>query len=103
MFEDRRKGLEKEIDLDTQKKFKVSAIRNKYLGKWAAEKQGLDLSKYDAYIDEVIMADFKESGYEDVIKKIVIDFEKAKISITYDEIKEKLLSFETLATSSLSK
>ena len=102
MFEDRRNRLEKEIDLDTQKKFKVSTIRNKNLGKWAAEKQGLDLSKYETYIDEVIMADFKEPGYEDVIKKIATDFEKVNINITYDEIKEKLLSFEKEALSNLS-
>ena len=42
MFEDRKKGLEKKIDLDSQQKFKIAAIRNKSLGKWAAEKQGLD-------------------------------------------------------------
>ena len=42
------------------KKFKVTAIRNKSLGKWAAEKLGLENSKIDDYIDEVIMADFNE-------------------------------------------
>ena len=29
MFEDRKKGLEKKVDIDAQKKFKIAAIRNK--------------------------------------------------------------------------
>ena len=29
MFDDKKKGLEKKIDLDAQKKFKVNAIRKK--------------------------------------------------------------------------
>ena len=94
MFDDKKKGLEKKIDLDAQKKFKVTAIRNKGLGKWAGEQLGLESSKIDEYIDEIIMADFNEPGFEDVIKKILNDFKKAEISITYSEIKERLLKYE---------
>ena len=103
MFEDRKKGLEKKIDLDAQQKFKIAAIRNKSLGKWAAEKQGLDASKLDAYVDEVITADFDEPGHEDVIRKILNDFKKFNIDISYDDIEEKLLDFEKKAINELSK
>ena len=74
MFDDRKKGLEKKIDLDSQKSFKLASIRNKNLGKWAAEKLGLDDSETDAYIDEVIISDFDEPGHEDVVKKILMIF-----------------------------
>ena len=84
-------------------KFKVTAIRNKSLGKWAAEKLGLENSKIDDYIDEVIMADFNEPGHEDVIKKILDDFQKAKISITYSEIEEILLEYEKEAINKISE
>ena len=30
MFEDRKKGFEKKLELDAQKKFKVAVIRRKY-------------------------------------------------------------------------
>ena len=103
MFDDKKKGLEKKIDLDTQKKFKVTAIRNKSLGKWAAEKLGLENSKIDDYIDEVIMADFNEPGHGDVIKKILDDFEKAKINITYNEIEEILFKYEKEAINKISE
>lgn len=103
MFDDKKKGLEKKIDLDAQKKFKVTAIRNKSLGKWAAEKLGLEVSKIDEYIDEVIMADFSKPGFEDVIEKIFYDFKKEKINISYDEIKEKLLMYEKEATNKVSE
>ena len=103
MFDDKKKGLEKKIDLDTQKKFKVTAIRNKSLGRWAGEQLGLKGSEIDEYIDEVIMADFDEPGFEDVIKKILNDFKKAEISITYNEIKEKLLKFEKEAINKIAE
>ena len=102
MFKDRKKGFEKKIDLDSQKKFKLAAIRNKNLGKWAADKLGLDASDLNNYIDEVIVADFDEPGHEDVIRKIFNDFNKANISISYDEIKEKLLNLEKDAIDKLS-
>ena len=103
MFDDKKKGLEKKIDLDTQQKFKVTAIRNKSLGRWAGEQLGLKGSEIDEYIDEVIMADFDEPGFEDVIKKILNDFKKAEISITYNEIKEKLLKFEKEAINKIAE
>ena len=103
MFDDKKKGLEKKIDLDTQKKFKVTAIRNKSLGRWAAEQLGLEKSKIDRYIDEVIMADFDGPGFEDVIKKILNDFKKAGIKISYNEIKETLLRHEKEAINKISE
>ena len=103
MFDDKKKGLEKKIDLDAQKKFKVTAIRNKNLGKWAAGQLGLVNSKVEDYIDEVIMADFNEPGYQDVIKKILNDFKEAKINISFSEIEEKLLKYEKEATDKISE
>ena len=48
------------------------------------------------------MADFDEPGHDDVIRKIFNDFNKANISISYDEIKEKLLNLEKDAIDKLS-
>ena len=101
MFDNKKKGLGKKIDLDTQKKFKVTAIRNKSLGRWAGEQLGLENSKIDGYIDEVIMADFNEPGFEDVINKILSDFKKVGIGFSYNEIKEKLLEYENEAISKI--
>ena len=81
----------------------MTDIRNKSLGKWAAEKLGLENSKIEDYIDEVIMADFNEPGHEDVIKKILDDFQKAKVSTTYSEIEEILLKYEKEATNKISQ
>ena len=102
MFNDRKKGLEKKIDLDSQKSFKLASLRNKNLGRWAAEKLGLDDSETDAYIDEVIISDFDEPGHEDVVKKIFHDFQIKNIDFSYEEVKEKLLDFEKEALKKLS-
>ena len=68
-----------------------------------SRKKNLDASKVDAYIDEVIIADFDEPGHEDVIQKIFNDFKKANINISYDEIKDKLSDFEKEAMNKLSE
>ena len=49
------------------------------------------------------MADFNEPGYEDVIKKILDDFQKAKISMTYSEIEEILFEHEKEALNKISE
>ena len=77
-------------------------VWNKSLGKWAAEQLGVNNSKIDEYINEVIVADFDEPGVEGVIKKIFNDFEKAKINISYSEVKEKLLMYEKEAKNKIS-
>ena len=102
MFEDRKKGFEKKLELDAQKKFKVAVIRNKALGRWAALKLGLDNSKIEDYINQVVAADFDEPVHEDVIKKLHIDFEKANMNISYEEIEKELNRLEKEAVSKLS-
>tara|TARA_E500000178_G_C16442159_1_gene496392 strand:- start:4 stop:318 length:315 start_codon:yes stop_codon:yes gene_type:complete len=93
MFDDRKKHAEKKFELDAEKKFKVTALRNKYLGIWAAEKIGLSKENHEDYAKEVILADFKESGDQDVIDKIMYDFKEKNISINEDVIKDKINHF----------
>ena len=40
-FDDRKKGFESKFAHDEELRFKATARRNKLLGLWAAEKQGL--------------------------------------------------------------
>lgn len=69
-FDDRKDAFEKKFAHDEELRFKASARRNKLLGLWAAEKNGLSGAAADAYAQEVVKADFEEAGDEDVFRKL---------------------------------
>jgi hypothetical protein len=94
-FDKREEGFEKQFAHDEELRFKATARRNKMLGKWAAERQGLTGAEAEAYAKEVVMADFEEAGEEDVFRKIRADFDSKGIELTDEDI--RLQMYELLA------
>jgi len=90
-FNDREKGFEKKFANDQESEFKISAKRNKLLATWAANILQFNEEQKKSYIVEVIKSDFKESGDEDVFKKIKKDLEGKNIQDT--EIRQKMSEF----------
>ena len=82
-----KKVLKKKHVMDEEKKFKIESRRNKYIGEWVS-----DILNYNEdqknYIQEVIKADFKEAGDQDVFRKLKEDL-KSK-NIPDDEIRKKM-------------
>ena len=74
-FDKREEGFEKQFAHDEELKFKATARRNKLLGRWAAEKLGLNGAEAESYAKSVVMADFEEAGDHDVMRKIRTDFD----------------------------
>ncbi len=74
-FDKREEGFEKKFVHDEDLRFKANARRNKLLGLWAAEKMGLTSEAAEAYAQEVVAADLKEAGDQDVFDKVRADFE----------------------------
>src|ERR1700761_4798157 len=72
-FKDREKGFESKFAHDEETRFKVMARRNKLLGLWAAEKLGKSGDAAAAYAKDVIAAEFKSHGDEDVFAKLRAD------------------------------
>ncbi|MEL6377291.1 MAG: DUF1476 domain-containing protein [Pseudomonadota bacterium] len=72
-FEDRENAFENKYAHDEQMKFKAEARRNKLVGLWAAELLGKSGDEAEAYAKDVVMADFEESGHEDVVRKVAGD------------------------------
>jgi hypothetical protein len=98
-FDKREEGFEKKFAHDEELQFKAGARRNKLLGLWAAEKLGLAGPEADAYAKEVVMADFEESGDNDVFRKLRKDFDSKKVEQsdhqirrTMDEMMEKAIA-----------
>jgi hypothetical protein len=89
-FDKREEGFEKQFAHDEELRFKATARRNKLLGKWAAEKQGLSGAEAEAYAKDVVMADFEESGEEDVFRKIRADFDAKGVKLSDEDIRQRM-------------
>jgi hypothetical protein len=91
-FDKREEGFEKQFAHDEELRFKATARRNKMLGKWAAERQGLSGDAAEAYAKAVVMADFEEAGDDDVFRKIRADFDSKGLSVSDEEIRRQMQS-----------
>lgn len=87
-FDDRQEGFEKKFAHDEELKFKAYARRNKLLGLWAAAELGKSGPDADAYAKDVVMADFEESGEDDVARKVVKDLEAT--GVTEQQVRAKM-------------
>ncbi|WP_274426840.1 DUF1476 domain-containing protein [Chelativorans sp. YIM 93263] len=90
-MKDREETFERKFVRDEELKFKAVSRRNKLLGLWAAEKLGKAGAQADEYAREVIRADFEEAGDEDVFRKVRKDFDTASVSVSDDEIRQKMI------------
>ena len=79
-FDKREEGFERKFAHDEELRFKAMARRNKLLGLWAAGVLGKSGPDADAYAKEVVMADFEETGDNDVLRKIAKDLQEKGIS-----------------------
>ena len=79
-FDERKKGFESKYQRDQEVEFKVRANRNKLLAQWAAEI--LNPENIDEYIKEVRVSDLEKPGDDDIIDKLINDFEKKSVNIS---------------------
>ena len=89
-FSEREKSFEAKQKMDDELKFKTEARRNKLFGLWAAEKMGIEGADADAYAKTVVMADLEEPGVEDVLRKVMADFNERKVSISESDLRNEL-------------
>ena len=94
-FEDRKKGFEAKYQNDQEAQFKIRAIRNRLVGEWAAElfKPTNELE----YIKEVRLSDLEKPGDDDIIDKLVTDFESKTINVNREDIIKKITECERFA------
>jgi hypothetical protein len=89
-FDKREEGFEKKFAHDEELRFKANARRNKLLGLWAAEKMGMAGAAADAYAKEVVVADFEESGDDDVFRKVRKDFDAKGVAQSDQDIRSTM-------------
>jgi hypothetical protein len=100
-FDKREEGFEKKFALDEEMKFKAMARRNKLLGIWAAEKLGLTGAEAEAYAKEVVLADFEETGDQDVFRKIRKDFDAKGVDQSDHQIRRTMDELLALAVAQI--
>lgn len=93
-FDDREQAFEAKFAHDEEMRFRAEARRNKMLGLWAADLLGHTGAAAERYAADVVSADLKEVGHEDVVRKIAADL-TGRVSI--DGIREKMADFLPLA------
>jgi hypothetical protein len=102
-FKDREKAAEAKWAHDEETRFKVNARRNKLLGLWAAGEMGISGSAADDYAREVVKADFEEEGIEDVVRKVLKDFQAKGMTLSDHAIRKRLEELQTVAVEQVVK
>jgi hypothetical protein len=88
-FDKREETFERKFALDEEQKFKAEARRNKLLGLWAAEKQGISGEAAKTYAKEVVSADF-EPGGDGVFEKVSADLAAKGVTVTEAQIRQQM-------------
>ena len=87
-FEERKKGYEAKYIKDQESEFKIRAKRNRLVGLWAAEK--INTKNIDDYVKEVRLADLEKPGDDDIVDKLIKDFDDLNLNIAREEILKKI-------------
>ena len=100
-FNEREKGFEAKYQHDQEAQFKIRAIRNKLIGEWAASL--IKPENEEIYVKEVRISDLEKPGDDDLINKLLGDFESKNLGIERQEIIKKIEECGRLAVVKFSK
>ena len=100
-FNEREKGFEAKYQHDQEAQFKIRAIRNKLIGEWAASL--IKQENVEIYVKEVRISDLEKPGDDDIIDKLLGDFESKNLGIERQEIIKKIEECGRLAVEKFSK
>ena len=100
-FNEREKGFEAKYQHDQEAQFKIRAIRNKLIGEWAASL--IKPENEEIYVKEVRISDLEKPGDDDIIDKLLGEFESKNLGIERQEIIKKIEECGRLAVEKFSK
>ena len=100
-FNEREKGFEAKYQHDQEAQFKIRAIRNKLVGEWAASL--IKPENEEIYVKEVRVSNLEKPGDDDLIGKLLSDFESKNLEIKKEEIIKKIEECARLAVEKFNK
>ena len=80
-FDEREKSFEAKYKRDQETLFRITSRRNRLLGLWVAEQLGMPDNQALDYAKEVVLSDFEEPGDDDVVRKVLKDFDDRGIDM----------------------
>lgn len=99
-FDERESAFENKYAHDAEAQFRMEARANKKLAIWAADKLGKSADELDGYIKDVMRADMKEAGFEDVLAKVSGDLGD---SVSLTQLREVYTGFLSEAKAELAE
>jgi hypothetical protein len=92
MAYDRSKGKlhEKDHAHKHETDFRVTARRNKLLGLWAADLMNIRGADAESYAKQVVSADLDEPGDDDVLRKVLGDFQRHGVPMVRETVRKKM-------------
>lgn len=96
-FTDRQKAFEEKFKHDQELQFRVEVRRNKLLGLWAAELMGMKAEEAEAYARDVISTDLSEPGVDDIVRKILGNFQEKNIDFSEHRLRKKIDELQATA------
>ena len=90
-FDDHEKSFEAKYKRGQETLFRITSRRNRLLGLWAAEQCGMSDNQSLDYAKEVALADFEEPGDDDVVRKVMSDFEERGLEITEQNLRKEMI------------
>ena len=91
-FERRKQGFEKFFELGEALRFKALSRRNRFVGRWAAEKLALTGEAADRYAEDFGKVRIEGQGDEALIARLHDEFVKAGVDVSAHRIRRR---FET--------
>ena len=100
-FNEREKGFEAKYRHEQEAQFKIRAIRNKLVGEWGASL--IKPENEEIYVKEVRQSNLEKPGDDDLIDKLLSDFESKNLGIKREEIIKKIEECARLAVEKFNK
>lgn len=97
-FDERESSFEAKFKHDKELQFKVTARRNKLLGLWAANLLGIHGAEAEAYAKDVVKSDFAAPGDNDVVQKVLGDFQARSVEMSEHRLRKQMDDLMRIAT-----
>ena len=96
-FDERKDQFEREYAHNAEVVFKAEACACKLFGLWLSEKIGLGEDEANAYATDIIQANMKQPGFDDVIEFVWQTVQDKNLGYSQHQLHEKLNQFFDMA------
>ncbi len=92
-FEEREHAYEAKFAHDQELMFKARVRRDALAARWAVSKLGLTGAEADAYVQAIIALAVQKDHDQKLIRKLLADFEAAKVPMSEHRLRKHMLEF----------